>query len=1226
MPTTEQAKMAWNHGRKSEKHYNALTTEQKSAFWYYGRDNGLVDKNNLGDFQKSEYDRYVFKKELQYAPNVYKNKDYGTTELKANKDNLSRDLKADKYAGYTGPTVPLDKKYTFPDNKLTPTQNRLETAKIVSKLTPAQKEVYADSQPEPLSIPKQSTKTLVVGKGKKVTVTPQAKIAPKDLVKPENGLLKAVGTGAMAVADGFNNVLQTIPTIATRGGQGVDIAKANGQNQLLGAIKGIGTGIKDSVTGNVVTNTESIEQIAPKTTAELKAKYPKAYNVASTLAEFVGVDDVIGLGIISDIAKVRKLNDLPTSTKALNELFSKIKTNAPLTVAEQAIVKENPDLISIIRKDLGIESGIDSLKTSRVVDDAVPQPIIKPQSNVLEMPKVEVKPLANTNVLPSQQNVLKKAVGDSVTSGGDEVAATVMKEVPKTKPRRVSNNVYELQRTITELETTGQTANPLYQEARTQLDEVSKLYDNTLKNANFLTDVEKKALNVEDFTYDIKSELESLANARRRISTNLNGEIQNLYTKQAYTGEDFDTAMEILKDKFLNEARQTGNYSQVRDWLQNIRKFSTEAGRAVQAHAKYSKTPEGMATAAQRMVDKANDALRKQNPKLYELKKAKGELQELADNDIKDIITGMEKYEQLPDGWDKQAELAKVQKLIADKLPPTMIDKYKGIQRIAFLLNPKTLFTRNGLGNLVLQSAETIKDIPGTLVDSLTSLKTKQRTTNLPNLGRLEEGAKGFKQGFSDAVKDMRANVNTSPTQGQAEIQKARVFKNNVLNKLDETVSKALQLGDRPFYQSAYNDRIMQLKQINKTDVVTDTMKLDAEEFALERTFQNDTEISKVFSKIKKASDNPIYQVFINTVLPFTKTPANILNKLVEYTPAGFVKSMVELGTSAKTGRVFNQKYFVDNIGRSLTGTGLLALGYAGAKNGFITGKADKDKEVASIERLMGIQPYAFVTKDGSYTFDWAQPVSALLAIGADAYYAGKTKDTFAEQLQAGAEAAGNTFFNMSMLQGMTRLFNQYNPAAGVIDSLTGGVTGLGAPTILNQTTKVLDPFVRETQGSKFKQTQAKIPGLSQNLPAKLDLFGRPIEQFQGRGIANKALESYLSPGYYASTKNSTPELKEAYRVYKSTGEKNIFPRLAPKEITDKGQPIRLTIEEQQSFQKEMGDKNLRELKALINSGPYRLTSDENKAEMLRKLIDANYNETRKRFLNKIKSRLKTFK
>jgi hypothetical protein len=416
MPTTAQAKKAWDHGRKSQNHYNALTTEQKAAFWYYGRDNGLVDRNNLDEYKAKEYDRFVFKKELQYAPNVYKNKDYGTTELKADPDNYSANLKADKYANYTGPTVPLRK-----ETPLTTVPTPMP------KLSPTQLRVNAELQDEPLQIPKQPTKQLVVGKGVKKQIKPQAKITPKGLNQVDNPVIRYGAQGASLLLEGVNNLIQSPATISVRAGEGVTKAETEGKNIGLGLLKGIGTGINDVLTGqNTVNNAQLIEAVAPKTTEELKTKYPKAYNVASTLAEFVGVDDVIGLGIISDIAKVRKLNDLPTSTKALNELFSKIKTNAPLTVAEQAIVKDNPDLISTIRKDLGItDQGF--TRTVNSVDDASMQnPLlnsIRKDLNITPNNKVTVqtnlKPLAtepNINTQPIVNSNLKPNVATPITT------------------------------------------------------------------------------------------------------------------------------------------------------------------------------------------------------------------------------------------------------------------------------------------------------------------------------------------------------------------------------------------------------------------------------------------------------------------------------------------------------------------------------------------------------------------------------------------------------------------------------------------------------------------------------------------------------------------------------------------------------------------------------------------------------------------------------------------
>lgn len=730
----------------------------------------------------------------------------------------------------------------------------------------------------------------------------------------------------------------------------------------------------------------------------------------------------------------------------------------------------------------------------------------------------------------------------------------------------------------------------------------SKLYSNTLPKSDIFTPQELENLNIEyEGGYTPKANAETLANAKQRIADNgADAELEKLKGKDSFNSDDFVTSMEILKDKVLAEARATGDYSKVPKMLELIRKSgSTEAGRVVQAHQIYTRTPEGMITVAKKVVDNVN---------------AKGGKATLTPDDIQQIDKSMRKFQELPPGREKDVELAKVKKIIADKIPPTFIDKFRGLQRISWLLNPKTLITRNPLGNILLQGAEGLKNIPATGLDYLIGLKTGKRTTTMAG-----GYGKGLVKGAKDQIADIKQGVDTSPTGGQAEITKSRTFENETLNKLDQTVSGLLKLGDRPFYEGAFNSRINQLKKLNKTEDITPAMEEDAKLYALERTLQKDSEIAKVFAKLKNLSDNPAYQVFANTLLPFTKTPANILDKMFEYSPGGFVKAFGNAG-KAKLGKgTFDQKYFVDNLSRALTGTGIIALGYAGAKNGVITGKPDKDKEVAAVERLVGRLPYAFNVDGGSYTFDWAQPVSALLAIGADAYYGGTEKDTFAEQLQGMAEAAGNTFLNMSMLQGITKAFSGYSPVSGLMKATTEGVTGIASPTIGGQLTRIIDPTVRETQSKLIPKMIAKTPGLSKTLPPKLDLFGRETQQAEGRGVVSRIFENMLSPGYYASGKTSTPALKEAYRVYKATGEKDIFPRLAPDTVSVNKETKRLTPELKAEYQKQMGKMNLEDLDRLINTYSYKNASDDDKAKMLNDVIKDNREETKKRLLPEIK-------
>ena len=360
----------------------------------------------------------------------------------------------------------------------------------------------------------------------------------------------------------------------------------------------------------------------------------------------------------------------------------------------------------------------------------------------------------------------------------------------------------------------------------------------------------------------------------------------------------------------------------------------------------------------------------------------------MTDGDIKAIADYMEKYKSaMPGSREAKEAWYKVMQIMSNKIPPTLVDKFRGLQRVSYLLNPKTLLVRNPTGNIVMNIAETIKDLPGVMVDKITSaVRKSDRTTALPSAGRLKAQFKGAKSGLGEALKDIKAGVDTSPTVGMLEMPRRDVFSNNnpigrALNKADKLVGQMLQLGDRPFYQAAYDERISDLLKLGKTKEVTQEMMDMANDYALERVFQNDSGIAQVFKALKtppaKAPQGlkDAWGFIVNGVIPFSKTPANILNKLLEYSPAGLAKAIGH-GAYSKAGKtVFNQKYFVDNIARGLTGSGLALLGYAMASKGLIKGKTDSDKDVAALERLMGINSYSVIMDGKSYTFDWAQPV-----------------------------------------------------------------------------------------------------------------------------------------------------------------------------------------------------------------------------------------------------------
>ena len=315
------------------------------------------------------------------------------------------------------------------------------------------------------------------------------------------------------------------------------------------------------------------------------------------------------------------------------------------------------------------------------------------------------------------------------------------------------------------------------------------------------------------------------------------------------------------------------------------------------------------------------------------------------------------------------------------------------------LSNPKTLLSRNAGGNILLMTAENIKDIPASLIDMAVSLKTGARTTRGLTPTKLKSQAKGFAEGTSDWARDIKYGVDTSVSRGHYELPKKRIFKNKALNFMDQFTRQGLQLGDRPFYTSAYNSRVAELENLvnkGKLNLSGDDIALEAKRFALDRVFQADTNLSKGASKLRESLNDMSSGLPLgDLIIPFTQTPANILDKLIDYSPLGTMRAVKQLGKIGKG--TFDQKRFVDVLGRSLTGAGVLMLGYKLASDGILTGDTydPTKKEYSNARSLAGEQSYSLDLGDKYYSIDWASPIGNLLILGAEAQKAGVNTDDF---------------------------------------------------------------------------------------------------------------------------------------------------------------------------------------------------------------------------------------
>jgi len=570
---------------------------------------------------------------------------------------------------------------------------------------------------------------------------------------------------------------------------------------------------------------------------------------------------------------------------------------------------------------------------------------------------------------------------------------------------------------------------------------------------------------------------------------------------------------------------------------------------------------------------------------------------------VKTIAERMEALNKIEDPELREIELAKVKRYIAELTPPTFRAKGKSLQMINLLLNTKTM-GRNIKGNVVMAGLETVKDIPGSIFDKLISKKTGERTTLLPTKETVKTK---FKVGVKEAKKtvvDAKHGIDRSQSLGQYDLPMTKAFRkienpkgvkqkvNNVLSKAEDVTRFGLSAGDRPFYAAAYEDS-MRTQKILTPEKSEEEMIKQAHKTAEHSTFQNNSNMYKALNSIKqglnKIGNN---KVLGDIIIPFVKTPANVIDKAIDYTPLGGIRGIVNLTNGMKKGTV-TQKEVVDQLGRSLTGTTLMTVGVLLAQQGVLTGKQDSNSNISNFKKQAGITPYSIKIGNKYSTIDWVQPAAVPLMLGADIYQTlskEKDSDIAAASLEA-VKTGLSTTFNQSLLQGLTRLFGGYSSNSG--ENLLEGITNamLQAPgqfvpfnSALKQVTQLTDNTYRDTNDSnpilkEGKKIIAKLPGLSKTLPARVDLLGREQKTYDSTNTLDR-LNDVFNRGGFKNTYNPTNAEKVILNLYEKNKNTDLIPKKAPTKITVNKKTYTLNAEEQRKYQTIMGKEVQERLKA----------------------------------------------
>ena len=764
----------------------------------------------------------------------------------------------------------------------------------------------------------------------------------------------------------------------------------------------------------------------------------------------------------------------------------------------------------------------------------------------------------------------------------------------------------------------------------------SSFYQNAMSSELLNQEAKQKISENENVRfYEGITNKETFANASEILNLlgdNALSEFNSIENKKA-TAEDVALGLQLMK-----KYQDKGDYVTEAQIAGKLREIGTESGQTVQAFSILQRmSPEGVLIYTQRQIENAKKEILKNKSQSWIDKN-----QEVLDNlnltqeEAKKIVENMKEVNNTDNQRQKEILLGEVQKIITDKIPATLGDSFKAYRRISMLFNPKTI-VRNITGNVGVAPINMIGDSTiGTLADKLISKKTGMRTTGTTNL---KTYGKGFKEGAVQAFDDFRRGINTRDINGDKfEVgSKGKSFNDNkrlgkALNKIDALTNFSLDVGDRPFFKAEFMNELENLMKLNNVSEPTVDMIETATKVAEQRTWQDSNKYSDTVLNIRKGLNgiNIGGVGFGDIVIPFAKTPANLTKAIVDYSPLGVVNAIVDANklnkaTSKGQNTAIMQKKLVDDVSKAFMGSMLYIIGTGLAKAGITSGEAEDDKDIANFEKnVLGIQPYSIKIGDKSFTYDWAQPLAAPLGITANLTKKNKSESA-AQSIFNAISQGGNMLYEQSFLQNLKKLLDGDDIVKGSIEAIADIPASL-VPTFIKQIAEVVDPTARTTYEynnipkTALNKVVAKLPFASKTLQPATDTIGRStMKNGAEEGKVPNIFNIFLNPATTAKRKEN-PSAEEIYRLYKETGDKTVFPRVAPYYETLNKEKVVLTPEQKTKMQQISGTKANSLIADTIKSNVYKGLSDEGKVKIINDLVDYSFgkatNEVLKKDLN----------
>lgn len=650
--------------------------------------------------------------------------------------------------------------------------------------------------------------------------------------------------------------------------------------------------------------------------------------------------------------------------------------------------------------------------------------------------------------------------------------------------------------------------------------------------------------------------------------------------------------------------------------------------------------------------------------------------------------------------------------------PASVGQRLKTILVLNHLFRPIT-WMRNVVGNFAFAGIDSASNGLATAMDVLMSKRTGTRSTVTGSNFFSKEARSAKWQAFNQSVAAVYLGLNLDGGTNRYGQTGTRTFRMNsetksavltrTLSKLERNLSYALTSSDQFFkggVQATQQARIQQLLDSGQIDPERLGVDVTPEKYAAwrgkelakYRTFQDDSTMSILSQGIHDlfniAGIGDTGERFYkgrgkikafglgDAIITYPKVPGNIASRVLEYSPAGLAKGIIDISRVLKSGSkatVQAQHKAVSELARGITGAALIGIAAVAAANGIIRSTDDDDNlDEKTLNRAEGVNSLQvnlsallrFWAEDGAewrqgdrlVTIDFLQPVNSWLALGCfiNSYFMDGERDEAYDGLTASMNAMANSmesFPALSLLQNISDNLKYSgdgkNAIVATAEEVRQGLSSSVVPSFIRSIATAADPYQRVTTSGQYGAVSF-YDFINQKTGIKAEWLKALAEFFDGtlkigetadtivssipilRQTLPMKLDNYGQPMGYTGSRpldvanalllpgsvysyNQRELTKVLSEVSAYTGTINFYPNRNPATYVEYGgTKHEMTFDQQQEYQKTYGTVYYDMANELIQSQVWQDADPMTRADMLSKIEEIASAQARVNFMDSI--------